>query len=109
MEVACFLRFCLFTATDQVILMIQRRVADLWRLAREDVPSTTNWADLYKKLLADLAALSVEYKLAEGELRERISDLVRVGQQTKPPSRASLVRERLYEGIRPVRSLLAGV
>ncbi|MGH6626495.1 MAG: DUF4158 domain-containing protein, partial [Burkholderiaceae bacterium] len=34
-EVACFLRYCLFTTTDQAILMIQRRVANLWRLARE--------------------------------------------------------------------------
>lgn len=36
-EVACFLRYCLFTATDQAILMIQRRVADLWRQASSQV------------------------------------------------------------------------
>jgi len=30
-EVACFLRECLLTASDQLILMFQRRVADLWR------------------------------------------------------------------------------
>ena len=32
-EVACFLRYCLLTATDQLILMVRRRVADLWRQA----------------------------------------------------------------------------
>jgi hypothetical protein len=43
-EVACFLRHCLFTTTDQGIRMIQRRVTDLWRMAREEVPDTVNWA-----------------------------------------------------------------
>jgi hypothetical protein len=28
-EVACFLRYCLLSATDQLILMVQRRVVDL--------------------------------------------------------------------------------
>jgi len=109
MEVACFLRHCLFTTTDQAILMIQRRVTDLWRMAREQVPDTVNWADMYKKLLANLAVLAAEDKLAEGELRTRVVELVAAGQQAKPPSRASLVRERLFEGIRPVRSLLAEI
>jgi hypothetical protein len=27
-EVACFLRYCLFTTTDQLILMVQRRIAE---------------------------------------------------------------------------------
>jgi len=108
-EVACFLRYCLFTTTDQAILMIQRRVTDLWRMAREQVPDTVNWADLYKKLLADLALLAAEDKLVEGELRIRVVELVTASQQAKPPSRASLVRERLFEGIRPVRALLAEI
>jgi hypothetical protein len=30
-----FLRYCLLTATDQLILMVQRRVADLWRQASD--------------------------------------------------------------------------
>jgi TnpA family transposase len=108
-ETACFLRYSLLTATDQAILMIQRRVADLWRLAREGVPDTVNWADLYKRLLADLAVLAAEKGLAEGELRTRILELMKACQHAKPPSRASLVRERLFEGIRPVRALLAQI
>jgi hypothetical protein len=35
-EMACFLRYCLLTATDQFILMFQRRVADLWRQCADD-------------------------------------------------------------------------
>jgi hypothetical protein len=108
-EVACFLRYCLFTTTDQAILMIQRRVTDLWRMAREEVPDTVNWAVLYKKLVTDLAALTEQGELADDQLRQRVVELVQLSQQAKPPSRASLVRERLFEGIRPVRSLLAEI
>ncbi len=109
MEVACFLRYCLFTTTDQAILMIQRRVTDLWRMAREEVPDTVNWAVLYKKLVTDLAALTEQGELADDQLRLGVVELVQLSQQAKPPSRASLVRERLFEGIRPVRSLLAEI
>ncbi|MGH8848522.1 MAG: Tn3 family transposase, partial [Polaromonas sp.] len=108
-EVACFLRYCLFTTTDQAILMIQRRVTDLWRQAKEEVPDTVNWAVLYKKLATDLAGLAAQGELAEGQLRMRVVELASACQQAKPPSRASLVRERLFEGIRPVRSLLAEI
>ncbi len=108
-EVACFLRYCLFTTTDQAILMIQRRVTDLWRMAREEVPDTVNWAALYKKLATDLTGLAAQGELAEGQLRLRVVELAGACQQAKPPSRASLVRERLFEGIRPVRSLLAEI
>ena len=108
-EVACFLRYCLFTTTDQAILMIQRRVTDLWRLAKEEVPDTVNWAVLYKKLVTDLAGLTAQGALADDQLRLRVVELVQLNQQAKPPSRASLVRERLFEGIRPVRSLLAAI
>ena len=108
-EIACFLRYCLFTTTDQAILMIQRRVTDLWRLAREEVPDTVNWAVLYKKLAADLTGLAAQGELAEGQLRLLVVELASACQQAKPPSRASLVRERLFEGIRPVRSLLVEI
>ena len=108
-EVACFLRYCLFTTTDQAILMIQRRVTDLWRMAREEVPDTINWAVLYKKLVTDLTGLAAQGELAEGQLRMRVVELADACQQAKPPSRASLERERLFEGIRPVRSWQAEI
>ncbi len=56
-EVACFLRYCLFTATDQLILMVQRRIADLWRQVAASIPNAVNWATLYQTLLAELGAL----------------------------------------------------
>jgi hypothetical protein len=108
-EVACFLRYCLLSATDQLILMVLRRINDLWRQAAAGVPGTVNWADLYKTLLTELAGLSAEGAVPDAELRARLEALVSASRQRKPPSRASLVRERLIEAIRPVRSLLAAI
>ena len=73
--------------------MIQRRVTDLWRMAREEVPDTVNWAVLYKKLVTDLVALTAQGALSDDQLRLRVVELVQLSQQAKPPSRASLVRE----------------
>ena len=108
-ELACFLRYCLFTNTDHAILMIQRRVADLCRTAREELPDTLDWAVLYKELVSDLAELAAQGELTDAALRMRVVELAGACQQAKPPSRASLVRERLFDGIRPVRSLLAEI
>jgi TnpA family transposase len=105
-EIACFLRYCLLSATDQLILMVLRRINDLWRQAAAGVPGTVNWADLYQTLLTELAGLSAEGAVPDAELRARLEALVSASRQRKPPSRASLVRERLIEVIRPVRSLL---
>ena len=38
-EVACFLRYCLLSATDQLILMVLRRINDLWRQAAAASPA----------------------------------------------------------------------
>jgi hypothetical protein len=105
-EVACFLRYCLFTATNQAILMVQRRVADLWRTVEAGVTETVNWADMYKALLGELAGLLAQGELPDAELRSRMVALVDASQQKKPPSRASVVRERMIDAIRPVRALL---
>ncbi len=108
-EIACFLRYCLFTTTDQLILMVQRRIADLWRQAAAEVPASVNWAAMYKTLLADLVALSADGTVPDAQLRARLDALVIETQKRKPPSRASLVREGLIDGIRPVRSLLVAI
>ncbi len=109
-EVACFLRYCLFTTTDQAILMVQRRVADLWRTVEVGITQTVDWASLYKTLLAGLTdLLAHKESMLQAELVARMVDLVNASQQGKPPSRASVVRERMIDAIRPVRSLLLAI
>lgn len=104
------MRYCLLTCTDRVLLMVRRRVANLWRRAAKDANQVLiHWADLYRKLLASLGALASDATDADSEIRERLRLLVAAHQQRKPATRAQLVREHLIEEIRPVRSLLSAL
>ena len=53
-ETACFLRYCLLSTTDQLLLMVQRRIADIARNAASTVSEPVSWAQRYKTLLAEL-------------------------------------------------------
>lgn len=56
-EVAWFFRYCLLNITDQLILMVSRYVAELWREASDRTPQVVDWAYRYKHLLAELHRL----------------------------------------------------
>jgi len=105
----CFLRYCLLTATDQIIFMFQCRVADLWRHCADGVAASVDWAQQYQQLLVELSDLAAQHGLADVDLRSRLRDLVAARRARRPPSRASVIRQRLIDAIAPVRSLLAGV
>jgi len=104
-EMACFLRYCLLTATDQFILMFQRRVADLWRQCADDAVAPIDWSRRYQLLLQELAELAQE-EAGTAELRMRLLELVAARRAQKAPSRASGIRRQLIASIAPVRSLL---
>jgi hypothetical protein len=104
-EMACFLRYCLLTATDQFILMFQRRVADLWRQCADDAVAPIDWSRQYQLLLQELAELAQE-EAGTAELRMRLLELVAARRAQKAPSRASGIRRQLIASIAPVRSLL---
>ena len=108
-EVACFLRYCLLTATDQLILMFQRRVADLWRRCADGVAASVDWAEQYQQLLQELSGLAAQDSVPDSELRSRLIDLVAVKRAQRAPSRASVIRQRLIDAIAPARSLLMAV
>jgi hypothetical protein len=109
-EVACFLRYCLLATTDHLLLMVRRRVAELWRLAGVDVDAElTDWARLYRDLLGAVGALAADRDLSSEALREHLVALIDAHRDAKPRTRAEIVRSRLIEGVRPVRSLLRGL
>lgn len=90
--------------------MVRRRVADLWRRAAlEANQALTNWAALYRELLGSLGALASDATSADADVRERLRALAASHLERKPPTRAQLVRERLIEEIRPIRSLLSAL
>jgi hypothetical protein len=107
-EVACFLRQSLLSGTDHWILMVQRRVVDLWRHCAEGVRSPVDWAARYAALLDGVAHLSAAGVPAE-ELQTRLAELVIEERRQRRPSRAALIRQRLIDAIRPVRSLLQDI
>lgn len=108
-ELGCFLRYCLLTATDQLILMFQRRVADLWRRCADSVTTSVDWAQQYQQLLQDVIDLAAKDAVPDAELRSRLTELVAAKRQQRAPSRASVIRLRLIDAIAPVRSLLVAV
>lgn len=74
-EVAYFLRYCLLLNTDRLLLMVRRRVADLWRHATTDANRVLiHWADLYRELLASVAALANDTTAADSEVRVRTTN-----------------------------------
>jgi hypothetical protein len=103
-EVACFLRHCLLTATEQWILMVQRRVVDLWRQSATSVSAPADLGAQYRSLLDEVARLSTDEAMPDAELRTRLAELVVTQRSQRRPSRASLIRKRLIDAIRPVRS-----
>jgi hypothetical protein len=106
-EVVCFLRYCLLTQTDHLLLMVRRRVADLWRIAAAGVDAKlADWARLYQELLGELGSLASDAALSSHALREQLITLLQAQRARRPRSRAEIVRDRLIEGIRPVRALL---
>ncbi len=96
-ELGCFLHYCLLTSTDQLILMFQRRVADLWRHCADSVTAGVDWAQQYQQLLQDLTDLAAKDAVADAELRARLAELIAANRQQRAPSRASVIRLRLID------------
>lgn len=106
-EVACFLRYCLLLVTDQLLLMVRRRVAELWRLADAEVdPRRNAWEGLYRELEGAVIAALSDRSLTIDEVRGRLVGLLDQQRIRRPPRRAELVRGKMIDGIAPVRELL---
>jgi hypothetical protein len=99
------MRYSLLTATDQIIFMFQRRVADLWHHCADGVASV-DWAQQYHELLQELSELAAHDAVPDTELRSRLREMVAARRAQRPPSRASVIRQRLIDAVAPVRSLL---
>ena len=107
-EMACFLRYSLLTATDQLMLMFQRRVADLWRRCADGVTVAVDWALQYQQLLQELADLAAQEMVPDAELRSRLVDLVAAKRARRAPNRASIIRQHLIDAIAPVATARSG-
>jgi len=119
LETASFLRYCLLSTTDQLLLMVQRRIADIARNAASAVSEPVSWAQRYKTLLAELTVLvaptaPMATELSPDavliELRTQLVAIIEAQTKLKAPSRASLIREQLINTAEAaVRSLLTAL
>jgi TnpA family transposase len=106
-ETACFLRYCLLLATDRLLMMVRRQVADLWRRAASGALAMhSDWSVLYQDLLAELGRILADTAAGDSQIREHLHSLLAAHRARRPASRAELIRARLIDGVRPVRSLL---
>lgn len=109
-ETACFMRYCLLTATDRLLMMVRRQVADLWRRAATGTGvAHGDWAALYQELLTAVGTIVADPASTDAGVREQLQSLLVNHRTRRPASRAHLVRERLIDGVRPVRSLLTAL
>ncbi len=107
LEVACFLRYCLLVTTDQLLLMVRRRVAELWRIAGTGIETQANdWARLYQDLMREVARVATTPDVEVSALQAELRRIVAEQRAHRPKSRAERIRDRLIEGVRPVRMLL---
>lgn len=102
-EVACFLRYCLLNATDQLVLMVRRREAS------NHVTQTVNRIDPYQQLIGEVKRVISDTNVPDHAIRGELTEIVTAHEKRKRPSHAQLVRERLVEAIGPMRALLAGI
>ena len=65
-----------------------------------------DWASLYQELLTSLGTIVADASNSDSAIREHLQSLLSAHRVRRPATRAQLVRERLMEGVRPVRSLL---
>jgi hypothetical protein len=107
LEVTCFLRFCLLANTDQLLLMVQRRVAELWRIAGTGIEAhTADWATLYQELVREVTRLAAEPAADASALQVQLRALLAEQRAHRPKRRSERIRDRLIEAVRPVRALL---
>jgi hypothetical protein len=76
----------LLTQTDHLLLMMRRRVADLWRIAAAGVDAKlADWARLYQELLSELGSLASDAALSSDALREQLIALLQAHRARRPP------------------------
>jgi TnpA family transposase len=108
LEAACFMRYALCTATDQLLSMLGRWVRKSLNEANSRVSAAR--PDL-KAQMHDFAtavkAVATDESLTHDELVEQLCALADAALKQETPSRASLVRSQLISKRRVARAMLA--
>ena len=108
LEAACFMRYALCTATDQLLSMLGDWIRKAIRTANDRVAASR--PDL-KALICDFAEavkiLAADKDLPRDELAEQLCALADAALKQEGPSRTSLMRAQLISKQRVARAMLA--
>ena len=109
-EVACFLRYSLCTATDQFLIMLRRWIRRMVsKAANETAPSFSDAQRRLRELGGTLRALAANEAISETELRDQLRTLADATLSDVKLSRAALGRAWLIEHPHQARSVLASI
>jgi TnpA family transposase len=108
LEIACFLRLQLVRLTDTGLDLIDHRIADLWRGAR-DRAEASEAAQLRRcrRLVAELARLAEDEQLDATELKRQLRSLIAVVTPERMPTRMAATRQELARSGKDLGLLLA--
>ena len=108
LELACFLRLQLLRLTDSGLDLLDHRIADLWRGARNRVEDRQDHQlRRYRRLVQDLHALLAEGALAAEVWRDRLTTLMVPFPLDTAPSKAAAIRRELSGDAAQLAAVLA--
>ncbi|MBV9118817.1 MAG: Tn3 family transposase, partial [Acetobacteraceae bacterium] len=108
LELACFLRLQLLRLTDSGLDLLDHRVADLWRSARDRVEDRQDQQlRRHRRLVQDLHALLAEEGVTAEALRNRLQTLMLPFPPGPAPTKAAAIRRELSGDAAHLAAILA--
>lgn len=108
LEAACFMRYALCVATDQLLWMLNRWQRKIVNEARAKVDTARpDLKTQLRQFATEVKALAVDTSLSRDALANRLVELADTTLAQGGPSRASLVRAQLLTKQRVARAMLA--
>lgn len=107
-EIACFLRLQLLRHSDTAADLIDRRIADLWRQAKDRVEERQgDELRRYRRLVMTLQSLAADGQLPAEDFRERVRELLVPFGFDEPPNKVTAIRMELANDHVQLRTLLS--
>ncbi len=107
-EIACFLRLQLLRHSDTAADLIDRRIADLWRQAKDRVEERQgDEFRRYRRLVMTLQGLAADGQLPAEDFRERVRELLVPFGFDEPPNKVTAIRMELANDHVHLRTLLS--
>lgn len=106
-EIACFLRLQLLRHSDTAAELIDRRIADLWRQAKDRVEARQDdELRRYRRLVMMLQSLAADGRMPAEDFRTQVRNLLAPFGVDEPPTKVMAIRMELANDHAQLRSIL---